>query len=70
VLEGMLEERSELAPAHRKYVEIDKSVSKAVKEMTGAIVGRFVVDGEWVDRKGFEVKPSTSWRKDIKEIPK
>jgi len=70
VLEGNLERRSELAAAHREYVDVDKAVSKVIKGVKDAIVGRFVLDGKWVDRKGFDVKPSTSWRKAIKEIPK
>ncbi len=72
VLEGNLERRSELAAAHREYVEVDKSISRVVTGVKGVIVGRFVVGGQYVDvhRQARPASDSRYWKKNIKEIPK
>jgi hypothetical protein len=66
--EQMLERWNEIGPAHREYEGLHKQVKEKVRGLTGVVVGRFLIQGEYEDRKGYEVKPSKFWKPKITVI--
>lgn len=66
--EAKLERRHELAPAYQEYEALDKDVKERVKGQTDIIVGRFIITGKEVPRKGYTVKESKIWLPKIEVI--
>lgn len=66
-LATLLDRRAELAPAKKEAKAVDDALKRMVKEKRG-IVGTWFIDGKWVDRKGFEVKPTRYWKAAYKHV--
>lgn len=67
-LEEALERREELKPLSKEFEEVDKYVKSRLKGCEKAILGRFLIRGKEVDRKGYTVASGTYWRTDITAI--
>ena len=63
----LLARRAELAPAKKEAAAIDNTLKRLVKGKRG-IAGHWFVDGKWVDRKGYEVKPTRYWSATYKRV--
>lgn len=70
LLEEMLEHRAQLQPVKKEYEEVDKAIAKKIEGVENTLVGRFIINGKWVE---VDVKPKPAshykyWKKEIKEI--
>ena len=63
-LEALLETRAGLYDSHLKYNKADKQVKHLIKNKRGLVIGRFVIEGKMVQRKGVD----GYWKSEIKEI--
>jgi len=66
-LAQLLNRRAELAAAKKEAAAIDRTI-KAMTEGKRGIAGQWFVDGKWVDRKGYEVKPTRYWSATYKRV--
>ncbi len=66
-LAQLLNRRAELAAAKKEAAAIDRTL-KAMVEGKRGIAGQWFVDGKWVDRKGYEVKPTRYWSATYKRV--
>jgi len=66
-LEEDLERWWELREAVSEWNSLDRHIKAAVKEKI-AVLGAFRVSGKWVEKGGYEVKPSRYWKTEIKRI--
>lgn len=64
-LEELLEKWQELRGPKKEYDKIDKDVKSRIKGCENALIGRFHVSGETVQRKGYDVKASEYWKSKI-----
>ncbi len=67
-IEGMLQRREELAAARAEYEALDKAIKSSLPHKGELLVGDFALIGKEQHRKGFEVKPSSFWKWDIRRI--
>ena len=67
-LEAILERREELTSAKREFEELDKEVKRKVKEKPRLLVGNFVIEGKWQERKESIIPASKFWVVKIKKI--
>ena len=67
-LEVLLKRRDELAPMSSEYQRLDKAIKERFKGVELALIGDFQVSGKPVERKGYEVKPSTTWQVSIERF--
>jgi len=63
--EADLNRRGELAEAAKEHEALDKRIKARVQGQTGLVVGDWLIQGRWVDKKGHEVKPSRYWQSKI-----
>lgn len=66
----MLTEWDGLKEVNRRYEQLDKVVKEKIKEVQRAVCGEYLITGEWISRKGFEVKESTYWKSKIQKLGK
>jgi CRISPR/Cas system-associated exonuclease Cas4 (RecB family) len=67
-LEADLERLDEMKKSAKDYEELSASIKARVKEKTGFVCGRYVINGKWVDKKESVVKASRYWLSNIKKI--
>jgi CRISPR/Cas system-associated exonuclease Cas4 (RecB family) len=67
-LEAMLERREELSSAKREFEELDKEIKSKVKEKPKVLVGNFIIEGKWQERKETIIPASRFWVIKIKKI--
>ena len=67
-LEELLEKRAGLAPSRNEYNAIDKEVKSKIKGCDSALIGRFHISGNWVEKAGYEVKAGKHWRAKIEAV--
>jgi hypothetical protein len=65
---GLLEERQAIMPVYRRYNEIDKEVKLNVKGKSNSLLGQFHITGKTIKKKGFEVKPGSYWKANIRYL--
>lgn len=77
VLAALLAERDELEEivkdeavkeAQKRLKEIEKEIKKRTEGKESTIVGEWIVTGKWIERKGFEVKPTRIWQVKVRRI--
>jgi hypothetical protein len=72
-LEQKLDRRGELEqlikPLKEEFDEIDEEIKTKFKEKE-AVIGSWVINGKWIDKKGFEIKPTRYWQMKIRPIKK
>jgi len=69
-LEEWLKRRDELAPASSEYQRLDRAIKERFKGVELALIGDFQISGKPVERKGYEVKPATTWQISIERLAK
>lgn len=67
VLTQLLKRKAELAAAKKEAKAVDESLKRMVEGKRG-IAGAWFIDGKWVDRKGYEVKPTRYWKAAYKHV--
>ena len=67
-LEELLEKRAELAPSRSEYNKIDKEVKSKIRGCDSALIGRFHVSGNWVEKAAYDVKAGKHWRAKIEAV--
>lgn len=63
----LLKRRAELSAAKKEAAAIDRTLKRLVEGKRGIAAGWFI-DGKWVDRKGYEVKPTRYWSATYKRV--
>jgi len=69
-LELLLKRREELVPISGEYQRIDKQVKERFKGIELALVGDFQISVKPIERKGYEVKPTTTWQVSVERLVK
>ncbi len=64
----LIEEHQKLKEYHKSYLELDRALNKKIEGMKYGIVGNWLIQGKWIDRKGFKVEPTKYWRKKITRL--
>jgi len=67
-MEEKLNRLFELKPVFKEYNEIDKEIKEAIKEKERLMIGDYLITGKYIDRKGYEVKPSKYWQSKIAKL--
>ncbi len=67
-LEELLEKREELRGYKKDYDKIDKDVKSRIKGCDSALIGRFHVSGNWIEKQAYSVKPGRQWRAKIEAV--
>ncbi len=67
-LEELLEKREELRDSYKEYGKIDKDVKSRIKGCDSALIGRFHVSGNWVNKDAYSVKAGRQWRAKIEAV--
>jgi len=67
-LEQKLKRREELSPLVKEYRELDREIKKAVEGKEKLMIGDYLITGKYIERKGYEVKPSKYWQSKILRI--
>lgn len=65
--ESKLDRHQELKNIVKEYNKLDREVKKSLKEKK-ILIGNWMVTGEWIEKKAFEVKASKYWKTKITEI--
>ena len=65
---AMLARREELAEAAKEFEALDKELKDALPRAEEVLLGEYVITGKEVQRRGYEVKPSSYWRRSIRRI--
>jgi len=66
--ESMLARREELKDLASEYTAIDKAVKKRLANIEHGISGKFLIEGQEIEKKAFSVKESKYWRVDITKL--
>lgn len=66
-LEQLLNRKAELEPARKESEAIARTLKKLVEGKRG-LAGVWFIDGKWVERKGYEVKPTRYWSASFKHV--
>lgn len=64
----LLNQREELKTFVDEYYEIDKQVKTMVEGKNGIVISPWLIEGKYVDRAGYTVKPSRYWNPKITKI--
>jgi hypothetical protein len=67
-LEELLEKREKLRDSKKEYDKIDKDVKSRIKGCESALIGRFHVSGDWVERKEYTVGAGKYWKAKIEVV--
>lgn len=68
--EQKLIRRGELSPIIKEYREIDREIKKKIEGKERLMIGDFLITGKYIERKGYEVKPSRYWQSKILNLGK
>lgn len=64
-LEIKLNRREELKPVVDEYNELDKEIKETVKEKPKVVIGNWLIEGKWVEKKEYTVKAGKYWNTKI-----
>jgi CRISPR/Cas system-associated exonuclease Cas4 (RecB family) len=64
----MLERREELAEAAKEFKALDEELKDALPRAEEVLLGDYVITSKEVQRRGYEVKPGSYWRRSIRRI--
>lgn len=68
--EEKLNRWEELKPDIKEYSQLDRYIKEKIKGNEKIIVGDFLITGKWIERKGYEIKPSKYWKSRIVNLGK
>lgn len=54
----LLDRREQIKEVHSEYEDIERQLKKAFAERERLVCGNWLIQGKWIERKGFEVKDS------------
>jgi len=64
----MLSRYEELKEANKEYNYLKKVLKERLEGIENMIVGPYLIEGQWVDRKGYTVEPTRYWSFKIRRI--
>ena len=64
----MLSRYEELKEINKEYNYLKKVLKEKLEGIENMIVGPYLIEGQWVDRKGYTVEPTRYWSFKIKRI--
>jgi len=67
-VEKDLARREELKPLVREYNNLDDKLKMKFKEKDKLIIGSYLIEGKWTERKGYTVVASRSWKCKISNL--
>lgn len=67
-LEKILDEWWEMRPYKSRAEELWETIKEKVRGVTYAKVGKYIIQGKEIERKGYEVKPSKYWKPEIVRV--
>lgn len=68
--EEKLTRREELSLVIKEYRELDREIKKNIEGKERLMIGDFLITGKYIERKGYEVKPSKYWKSKILNLGK
>jgi hypothetical protein len=67
-LEIKLDRRGELKTSKDEFDDLDKDIKQGLKEKPEVIIGKWKIQGKWVEKKSFTMPSSKYWDCRIKEL--
>ncbi len=61
-LQSILDEMAQTAEAHARYGFLKKKRNSKLEGQSNILVGEWLVQGKWIEKKGFTVKDSRYWQ--------